>query len=175
MEHRGAAQGVGDERPAQERDDRDRDHDRNEHRGDAVGEALDRCLRCLGRLQETDDLSELGVPAGPGHEHDDPAVAVDRGPHDVGAGADVDEEDSPVSRDRSTHDVPTLTTPSAGTFSRPDNEVAGLQLLDRDRALAAVLDEGRLLGAALDQGADGVGRTGAGAARVRGRAGSGSR
>ena len=63
--------------PEPERGGGDGDHGRDEHRGDAVGEALHRCLAGLGVVDEAGDLGELGVGADAHGAHDEPAAGVD--------------------------------------------------------------------------------------------------
>ena len=74
----GGAPGV----PADTRDERDAEHDRNEYRRDLVGELLDGRFAGLGVIDELDDLRQGRLPAGLGDADGEPAVVVDRAADD---------------------------------------------------------------------------------------------
>ncbi len=63
--------------PAQQRDQRDRQHHRHEHRADAVDQALDRCLGRLRMLDHADDPGQHRFRADRGGTQHQPALAVD--------------------------------------------------------------------------------------------------
>ena len=81
--------GAGAE-PEAEGGDRERDDDRHEDPGDAVGQPLHLGLAVLRVLDQPGHLGELGVGADPGGPHDEPAAGVDRGADDGVADADLD-------------------------------------------------------------------------------------
>ncbi len=91
----GGGEVAAHDQPPGERECGDADHHGNEHRGDAVGELLDRRLRRLGVFDEPHDLGERGVGAHLGDLDDDAALLVDRGAVDPVA-------DRAVHRDRLT-------------------------------------------------------------------------
>ena len=71
--------------PEAERGDRERDDDRHEDAGDAVGEPLDRRLAGLRVLDEPRDLRERGVGADLGRADDQAAAGVDGRARDLRA------------------------------------------------------------------------------------------
>ena len=82
--------GLPSAQPDQQRDQRDHEHGRHEHRRDAVGQALHRRLRALRLLDQARDLRQRGVVADPGRLHDQPAGRVQRRAEHRVAGDDVD-------------------------------------------------------------------------------------
>ena len=74
----GRADIAGEHEPADERRERDRDHDGHEDGGDPVDETLDRRLACLRLGDETGDLRQRRVGADLRRLDDEAAGGVDR-------------------------------------------------------------------------------------------------
>ena len=70
----------------------DEEHGRDEHLGDAVGEALDGRLAALGPPDEVDDAGERRVAADGRGAHDERAGRVARRADDLGPGSDLDRD-----------------------------------------------------------------------------------
>ena len=92
--------------------------DRDKYRGDAIGESLNRRLRSLCRLRAAARSRQLGVrgPTLVATTTSRPWPLIEA-PTTSSPGPTSTGTDSPVSIERSTQDVPSLTTPSTGTFS----------------------------------------------------------
>ena len=103
--------------PRDEGDDGNGDDCRNEPRGDAIGEALDRRAAALGLSDQLDDLGEQGFGADALGSHDEGSGAVDGRADDFALGSFSTGIDSPVIIDSSMELRPSRTTPSTGTFS----------------------------------------------------------
>ena len=133
--------------PVAERADGDRDHDRDEDAGDAVGEALHRRLPRLRVGDEPRDLRERGVRADALGPDDEPAADVDGRAGDRVADADLD-GNALAGEERLVDGGVALDDGAVGRdllAGADDEEVADLQLLDRDAPLAAVGRRGRTL------------------------------
>ena len=131
------------------------DHDGDEHPGDAVGEALDRCLARLGVLDQSTDLCQRGIGADLGGPDDQPAAHVDRRPDDLVAWSLLDRHRLPrqqrlVDRAGALLDLAVRGDLLAGADNEP---VPYLELLDRNPTLGAVgVEIGDVLGAELQRG-----------------------
>ena len=143
---------TGDQ-PAGERGERDRDHDGDEHRRDAVGEALNGRLSRLCVLDEARDLRQRGVRTDLRRPHDEAPVRVDRRARDVGSRADLDREG--LAREQrlvdgglSLHDLSVGRDLLAGPN---DEQVADDDVLDRDGDLLAVPEDACVLRAELEE------------------------
>ncbi len=149
---------AGEQQPAQQGEERDHQHDRDEHRGDAVGEALDRSLGPLRLLDQPGDLREPGVGADAGGSDDEATGGVDRGPDDGVARPDVDRDRlTGEQREVDRRDAVLDDAVGGDLLARADHEpVADREPLDGDESLAVVVEEADLLGAELHQGAQGV-------------------
>ena len=131
-----------------------RDHDRDEHARDAVGEPLDRGLAGLGVADEPRDLRQRGVGADPGGAHDEAPARVDPGARDRVPGLLLDRHRLPREQRLVDGSGPLLDDAVGGDLlaGAHDEAVADGQPLDGDAALAAVGAEDRdLLGAELEQ------------------------
>ena len=132
--------------------DGERDHDRHEDAGDAVGEPLDRRLAGLrvGRRARAICASAVSAPTRVGAD-DEPAAGVHGRARDlVARAAPRPGRVSPVSSAWSTAERPSSTTPSVATFSpgRTTKRSPTASSLDRDAALGAVgAEHGDVLGA----------------------------
>ena len=123
-----------------QRGEREHEHHRDEHRGDAVGEPLHGRLAGLRGRDEPADLREPRLLADAGRAHDERARRVDRRAGHLVAGADVDRhglagQQRRVERGRAAdHDAV-----GGDLLAGPDDElVAHVQLRDRHPALDAV-------------------------------------
>ena len=153
-----AAVGVaGDEQPAGERRERDAEHDRHEHAGDAVDETLDRRLPGLRLGDEPRDLRERRLGADLRRADDEAPVRVDGRAGDLGPGPDVDGHGLAGEHrlvDRGAR--PPTTTPSVAIFSpgrttkRSPAATSSIATDDLD----AVAQHARLLRAELEQRPD---------------------
>ena len=126
----------------------------HEDAGDAVGEPLDRRLAGLRVGDQARDLRERGVAADAGGADDEAPAGVDGRAGDFGAGADLDGDRLAGEHAHVDGRVAVLDGAVGGDLlaGADDEAVAGLQLLDRDAALAAVGVEDRdVLGAELEQ------------------------
>ena len=83
VQQRGGERRAGDEPPAGERRQRDRDDDRHEDGADPVDEALDRRLFRLRRFDEPHDARERRLGADRRRAHDEQPLAVDRAAGDA--------------------------------------------------------------------------------------------
>ena len=147
---------AGEREPAGERRERQAEHDGDEDRGDAVGEALDRRLARLRLLDEPGDLRERGVGADPRRADDEPAVRVDRRPGDLDAGTDVDghglarQHRRVDCREAVLHDAV-----GRDLLARADDEpVAGPDPVDGNHDLLPVAQQPCVLRAELEERAD---------------------
>ena len=86
---------MAGEEPAREGGQCQADHDRHEHAGDTVSEALDLGLAVLRVLDEPGHLGELGVGADPCGPDDEAPAGVDGGTHDRIARPDLHRDGLP--------------------------------------------------------------------------------
>ena len=153
------------EQPAGERGERDRDHDRHEHGGDAVDEALDRRLSRLGLGDQPCDLRQRGLGPHLRRAHDQPPVRVDRRSRDLDTGLDL-HRDGLARQHRLVDRRGALLDDAVGRdlLAGTDEEaVADAELLDGHQHLLAVSEHARLLRSQLEQYANRRARAAAGA------------
>ena len=116
---------------------------RDEHLGDAVGQARDRRLGALRPLDEVDDPGESRVAPDARRAHDEAAGPVERGADDLVARADLDRDrlagqHRDVDARAALHDRPVDRDGLAG----PDaQEVADRDDLERDLAVLGTVDD----------------------------------
>ena len=134
------------------------DHDRHEHRRDAIGKPLHVSLAGLRLFDQPDQLGESRVCANPGRAYDDPAACVDRGARDLVAGTDLDGHRL-AGEHRRVNDRTPLDDDSVGRDLVPrshDEQVVHDEGADRHPHLAAaarsVVQDGDVLRAEIEQG-----------------------
>ncbi len=147
---------AGEDEPADERGQGDRDHDGDEDRGDPVDESLDGRLAGLCFGDETADLGERRVGADLRRLDDEATRGVDRRPGDRGTHPHLDgnrlaREHRLVDGGRPLHHDPVCRDLLTG----PDDEpLADDELVDRHEHLDTVTQDVRLLRSQLEERAD---------------------
>ena len=154
--HRGGERGRGGPaggQPADQRHGGDREHDGNEHGGDAVREALHLCLARLRLGDQPRHLGELGLRADPGGADDEPPADVDAPAGHAVARPGLDRHWLARQHGRVNRGVPgDDDAVGRDLLSWPDHElVAGHECAGGDGYLAAVAEQRRLLSAQVEQ------------------------